>query len=699
MKDIRSIIYALLFLGALLLIIPSCSDDDDTSYAFQEISAPSDITANFEIAQDDSGMVTVTPSGTGASTFQIHWGDSGSTVEEVAPGGSADHTYAEGEYEVRIIAVGSTGLTSEWNQPLNISFRAPENLQVIVLPDPVNPAMITVAMSADHATLFHVLYGDVMDEEPSSIMVGSTAEHLYPGPGEYEMSVTAIGAGAATAKFSTTLVISDATDPIVLPIDFESFTINYAFGDFGNAFGAVVDNPVSGGINESIKVGLLTKAEGSEVWAGSLLQLMDPMDFEANKLVKMKVYSPKSGVTVKFKVENADNGDISHEIDVLTTTMNEWEELEFDFSDINTGNAYHKVVVFFDFGNAGDGSVYYFDDISLVSAISCESELTENIDPANGDIQWTFLTSDVAHLFEPFGNISSSIVPNPVVDAVNSSCQVQQYFKNAGCETWSGVGKGLVTSIDLSSTDNTVFTMKVLAVDHTTEVTLRLEFEPFPNVDPAVDIVQTISGIGQWEELVFDFSAHKDKTFKSIIVYFDRNMPCDDATYYFDDVLQVAGSGVGGGSAISIQDFEAEAPVFTVFGNIPDVTVIPNPDASGINTSPQVAQLTKSGGSEVWAGSYFEIDTPLNLSDNPTIRVKTWTPKVGAVIKVKIENLDASITHEVDLNSTVANSWEELSYDFSDAAPADYMRIVIFFDFGNAGDDSVYYYDDLSLSQ
>jgi hypothetical protein len=47
--------------------------------------------------------------------------------------------------------------------------------------------------------------------------------------------------------------------------------------------------------------------------------------------------------------------------------MNEWEVLTFNFSAVNLENEYQKVVVFFDFGNSGDSSVYYFDDIELIS--------------------------------------------------------------------------------------------------------------------------------------------------------------------------------------------------------------------------------------------------------------------------------------------------------------------------------------------
>jgi len=92
------------------------------------------------------------------------------------------------------------------------------------------------------------------------------------------------------------------------------------------------------------------------------------------------------------------------------------------------------------------------------------------------------------------------------------------------------------------------------------------------------------------------------------------------------------------------------------------------------------------------------VGTPLDLSSYTQISVKTWSPKSGIVVKLKLENADASIVHEQDLNTSVTNTWEELVYDFSGAPAADYVRVVIFFDFGTAGDDSVYYFDEFKLT-
>ena len=195
-----------------------------------------------------------------------------------------------------------------------------------------------------------------------------------------------------------TITISEASDPVNLPITFESFTVNYAFENFGNAISTVIDNPDASGINTSARVAQFVKNDGAEVWAGSFLTLENPIDFSSNKLFKMKVWSPKIGATVKLKVENLNDGDIGFEIDALTTVSNEWEELSFDFSAIDMANEYQKVVVFFDFGNPGDDAVYYFDDIKLTSATAGPGIVgtwkvapeagSIGVGPGQGDISW-----------------------------------------------------------------------------------------------------------------------------------------------------------------------------------------------------------------------------------------------------------------------------------------------------------------------
>lgn len=184
-----------------------------------------------------------------------------------------------------------------------------------------------------------------------------------------------------------------------------------------------------------------------------------------------------------------------------------------------------------------NGNSDTFQDTFVIDIPICIDETEENIDPANGDINWTFLnTSGLA--FDAFGDIGGSIVDNPVLDPVNSSCKVYRYDKLPGCQTWSGTGVALPTPINFSASSNKIFTMKVLAETQLTDVTLRLEFMPFPNTEPSQDRVASITQLGEWQELTFDFTDVPTGTFQSMIIYFERNAPCDGDIYYFDDIIQ-----------------------------------------------------------------------------------------------------------------------------------------------------------------
>lgn len=183
-----------------------------------------------------------------------------------------------------------------------------------------------------------------------------------------------------------------------------------------------------------------------------------------------------------------------------------------------------------------DGATSTFEDTFIIDG--CVDEVAENVDPGMGDLNWTFLNADGNATFDSFGNIGAAIVQNPVLDAVNSSCNVQVYEKTNGCEVWSGVGIELQTALDFSTITKKTFKMKVLAQTQLTDVTLRLEFMPFPNVNPFEERISTITQLGEWQELSFDFTGVPSGTFKSMIIYFERNAPCDGDIYYFDDITQ-----------------------------------------------------------------------------------------------------------------------------------------------------------------
>ena len=140
MKIIKQL--SVLFL--VINLINACTKKE-TSYALQQISAPTSVSAEFNIAQDESGEVSVTPSAVGASSFEIYFGD----VENeqptlVALGETAVHVYAEGEFTLRIVAIGLSGLKSELSRIVTISFAAPTDLELNITASETNPFEISV---------------------------------------------------------------------------------------------------------------------------------------------------------------------------------------------------------------------------------------------------------------------------------------------------------------------------------------------------------------------------------------------------------------------------------------------------------------------------------------------------------------------------------------------------------------------------
>jgi hypothetical protein len=127
-------------------------------------------------------------------------------------------------------------------------------------------------------------------------------------------------------------------------------------------------------------------------------------------------------------------------------------------------------------------------------------------------------------------------------------------------------------------------------------------------------------------------------------------------------------------------------------------TVVANPDASGINTSATVAQSIKTAGSETWAGTFIVLGEQLDFSEVTTLAVDVWTPDGGELVNLKVENAADSYAIEINQPTTVAAGWETLYYDLSDQdLSLVYDKLVFFFDFNNAGDDTAYYFDNIRL--
>ena len=123
-------------------------------------------------------------------------------------------------------------------------------------------------------------------------------------------------------------------------------------------------------------------------------------------------------------------------------------------------------------------------------------------------------------------------------------------------------------------------------------------------------------------------------------------------------------------------------------------TVIANPQAVEGNTSETVAQIVRNGG-QIWAGSKIELAANLDFTSSNLISMKIFTTApIGTTVKFKLEGTGET---ERDVQTTVTNAWETLTWDFT-GEPTNFNTIVFMFDFGNVGDgsaNSTFLFDDI----
>ena len=157
-----------------------------------------------------------------------------------------------------------------------------------------------------------------------------------------------------------------------------------------------------------------------------------------------------------------------------------------------------------------------------------------------------------------------------------------------------------------------------------------------------------------------------------------------EGLYYYDELnlLNSAGEIVS-----EIESFEVNAPTLNDFDGA-STRIIDNPDISAGNSTSRVVEFKKNIGANGNAGVWWDRNNAVDPSVNNKISLKTWSPETNIVVRLKLENSANYLEfHEVDAQTTLANTWETLTYDFSDAPAYNYDRLVVFFDHGNTNAD------------
>ena len=672
-----------LLVGSLVLFLNSC-DEDDNGNAQGVI--PVNLTIDSDISSDGSGSVEVTPSAENAVSFVVNF-EEGADAVVVAPGETASYQYAaEGSnsYDITVTAYSLGGG--------NISSTI--TVEVLVTVDPAEP-----------------LFGSwVMANEPGSLGVG-------PAPGDVSFfAIDGAGLVQRACYFNDTYVFGD-DGSFTNNLGDETWLEGWQSG-MADACGAPVaphDGTADATFSYDPSAGTLTITGAGAyiglpkaVNGGELPNVAVPDSITYDVTLSddgetmTVVIETASGIFWNYKLVKGDGSDVVVDDGGDDGGMTGGDLVNGDFEagadpwTIGVGTDPAPVVTV-------DDNTYYSVMVDVAGEVFSVnlSQTGLNIVPGTNYILQFDAWSDrertiVAGIGLSGGDFANSSVP------VSLTTDVQTFTLNLNAngfgdmnsrvlfDNGGAVGMVNIDNVSLEEGGDGSDTLgEGVGQDLETVFTNLVWADEF-DTDGAPDAANWTYdlgtgdngwGNGEIQSYTSD-AANVSVAGGNLLITARAETPTGEGVYYFDDFQVLDAGGV---SQAVVQDFEGTAPAFTNFeGATSDV--IANPDASGVNTSATVARTVKSQGSATFAGSFFDVSPAIDVPNNPTISVKTWSPISGAVVRIKIEDSnDGNNFAEVDATTTTVGAWEELTFDFSGAGAFNYDRIVIFFDFGNSG--------------
>ena len=686
MKSIKNILSLLVIVTTLW----SCADDEK-NVNLNNVQAPSALAMAFDVTQDNTGLVTITPTAEGAVSFDIALGDGTTEAVELENGQNTSHTYAEGTYTVTATAYGITGLSTSLSQELVVSFQAPENLQVTVENDAAVSKQVNVTVTADFAITFDVYSGETGVTTPVTANIGETAIVQYTDAGIYDITIEVKGAAIQTTTyieedFEVTEILapiaSAPTPPARQPEDVISI--------FSSAYTDVA------GTNYFPDWG--QGGQGSS-WAmfdlagDEMLQYIN-LSYQGIALADGTTVDVSNMEYLHLDVWTSDDGDVSNlqtflvnnpgpnftEQQVTSSlTAGQWTSIEIPISDYtDQGLTVSQVGQLKLVGDPWAAGTIFVDNVYFYKQ------------PSNSTAQ--VINFESGYTLSSFDGGDISVIANPDTNG-NSSGNVAQLVKGAG-QPWAGSKITLDNPFDIS---NPVVTVKVWSPRVGLNLLMKFEDDvPWPNVTGSAEITATTTVANQWETLTFDHSGISSSIdWYNMVLIMDNGTQGDGSanyTIYLDDF-----------TTSPALNFEPQYSELSSFDG-GDISVIANPDTNG-NSSGNVAQMVKGAG-QPWAGSKITVPAPFSVTSTSTVTVKVWSPRVGLNLLMKFEDdvpwPNVTGSAEITATTTVANQWETLTFNHSGINESiDWYNMVLIMDNGTQGDGSAnytIYLDDITIN-
>jgi hypothetical protein len=676
MKKIKTIYKTLL----LLVLVIACQDLDDLDFA-ANFPMPSNVSASYSVTQDNTGLVTITPTAEGANSYKVYFGDNTTTPAEIKVGGNIQHTYTEGLYNVKIEAFNINGDKAESTQELVVSFKAPENLVSTIENDAGISKQVNITATADFATMFEFYSGETGVTQPvATANIGESINYQYTTPGAYDIKIVAKGAAIATTEYAETFTVTEivqpaasaSTPPTRAAIDvisiyssiYTDVTETNYFPDWGQA--GQGSSWAEFDLNGDKMLQYVNLS-----YQGIALKDGTSIDISSMEFLHIDVWTSGDATDLETSLINNASGTATEKPVTKSLIAGQWTSLEIPIKEYtDQGLTVTEIFQMKFVGTPWAAGTVFIDNIYFYKSPS----VANNVAPIDFETSYTL---------DAFDGGNTSLVANPDSNG-NSSSMVLQLIKDAG-QPWAG-SKVTAVNAPFSITEGGTITAKVWSPR--AGLNLLMKFEdatPWPNTKATAEITATTTVAGGWETLSFTLTGVDAAVdYSNIVLIMDNGTQGDGSANYtiFVDDISIA----------SYLDFEPKFTLSSFDGG--DISIISNPQTTG-NTSAMVAQLVKNAG-QPWAGSKITVSQKFSFVGQNKVKVKVWSPRAGLNLLLKFEDTtpwpNTIASAEIAATTTVANGWEELIFDFTGISTAvDFYNLVLIMDNGTQGDGSANY--------
>ena len=665
----------------------SCKEDflEETDFG---IVAPSNVNATFNITQDNTGLVTITPTAVGAVKFDVDFGDGSEVATAIAAGKHAKHTFTEGTHSIGITAIGLGNLKTAASVELMVSFKAPQNLVVAITNSTTISRQIDVVATADYATSFDVTPG-VDGAEVASANIGETASYKYAAAGTYTITVTAKGGAIETTSMSQDFEVTALMQPVASATTPKDRPSSSVISVYSSSYAAQAVTNFDG-FPDWGQGGQGSSWAEFDLNGDKMLQYVnlsyqgnqfDAVDLSGMEYVHMDVWTADMDKLELSIIQTA----IPQETPIVVDlTKDEWTSIDIPLSSYtDLGQAVTAIDQLKYVGTPWATGSVFIDNVYFYKASEVKLPIRFNQEEN----------------FAGVGGASVELSTDPD-DSSNNTAKVTN-----GGNDWETAEIMLDVPISITSGGDNKYSVRIYSPD-AADHALMMKLEQSGD-NEFIELSQPFKGKG-WNTVNFDFSTitaqawpnpgaawDGNADFKKLVFFIDGGS-ATPGVYHLDDVA--LNSSLYG---LPIYFNDAAIPFAGVGGASFEMSV--DPDDATNNTG----KLTNGGND--WETAELVMERPISIvsgADN-SIFVDIYSPDDAAhALMIKLEQSGANEYIELsvpfqgagwnrvhfDLSTVTAQAWPNPGAEWD--GNADFKKLVFFVDGGSAT-PGVYHFDNI----